>query len=72
MLFAVAALSLLTCVASFALDRLIGGRAFAREASQSLGQKNIPFTIYLAMTYANPLVALGPTFDVLWLNLWNS
>jgi BASS family bile acid:Na+ symporter len=24
------------------------------------------------MTYANPLVALGPTFYVLWHNLWNS
>ena len=71
-LFAVAALSLLTCIASFAFGRLIGGRAFAPEASQALGQKNTTFTIYLAMTYANPLVALGPTFYVLWHNLWNS
>jgi BASS family bile acid:Na+ symporter len=71
-LFEVAALSLLTCIASFTLGRLIGGRAFAPEASQALGQKNTTFTIYLAMTYANPLVALGPTFYVLWHNLWNS
>lgn len=68
----VAALSLLTCLASFALGRVIGGRDYAAEASQSLGQKNTTFTIYLAMTYANPLVALGPTFYVLWHNLWNS
>jgi BASS family bile acid:Na+ symporter len=60
------------CAASFALGRVIGGREFPREASQSLGQKNTSFTIYLALTYANPLVALGPTCYVLWHNLWNS
>lgn len=68
----IAALSLVICVANFALGRLIGGQQFAREASQSLGQKNTTFTIYLALTYANPLVALGPTCYVLWHNLWNS
>ena len=71
-LFEVAAVSLLICATNFTLGRLVGGREFPREASQSLGQKNTTFTIYLAMTYANPLVALGPTFYVLWHNLWNS
>lgn len=68
----IAVASLLVCATSFGVGRLIGGRDFAREASQSLGQKNTTFTIYLAMTYASPLVALGPTFYVLWHNLWNS
>lgn len=68
----VALASLGVCAASFALGRLLGGREFGREASQSLGQKNTAFTIYLAMTYSSPLVALGPTFYVLWHNLWNS
>lgn len=68
----VAVASLLICATSFGLGRLIGGREFAREASQSLGQKNTTFTIYLAMVYASPLVALGPTFYVIWHNLWNS
>ncbi|HQL21587.1 MAG TPA: hypothetical protein PLY49_07505, partial [Opitutaceae bacterium] len=54
------------------LGYLIGRPDFSREASQALGQKNTTFTIYLALTYANPLVALGPTFYVLWHNLWNS
>ena len=71
-LLGLALVSLLVCAASFALGRPIGGRHFAREASQSLGQKNTTFTIYLALTYASPLVALGPTFYVLWHNLWNS
>jgi BASS family bile acid:Na+ symporter len=64
--------SLLVCVASFAAGRLIGGREFPREASQALGQKNTAFTIYLALTYASPVVALGPTCYVVWHNLWNS
>lgn len=72
LLLRIGAISLLVCVASFGLGRLIGGRDFAAEASQSLGQKNTTFTIYLALAYASPLVALGPTFYVVWHNLWNS
>jgi BASS family bile acid:Na+ symporter len=71
-LLKIAAASLLVCIASFAIGRMIGGREFSREASQSLGQKNTTFTIYLALTYASPIVALGPTFYVIWHNLWNS
>ena len=47
-------------------------KEFPREASQALGQKNTAFTIYLALTYASPLVALGPSCYVIWHNLWNS
>ena len=68
----IAVASLAVCAASFAAGRLIGGREFSREASQSLGQKNTTFTIYLALAYTSPLVALGPTFYVVWHNLWNS
>ena len=68
----IALVSLLVCTMNFAVGRVIGGREFPREASQSLGQKNTAFTIYLAIAYANPLVALGPTCYVLWHNLWNS
>lgn len=68
----VAALSAALCAFSFALGRWIGGKEFSREASQALGQKNTSFTIYVALTYTNPLVALGPTCYVLWHNLWNS
>lgn len=68
----IAGLSLFVCAANFSLGYLIGRPDFSREASQALGQKNTTFTIYLALTYANPLVALGPTCYVLWHNLWNS
>ncbi|MEK7414548.1 MAG: hypothetical protein AAB263_14635, partial [Planctomycetota bacterium] len=43
-----------------------------REASQSLGQKNTTLTIWMAATFANPIVALAPTFYVLWHNLVNA
>jgi BASS family bile acid:Na+ symporter len=72
LLVQIAVVSLTICLASFVTGRLIGGREFAREASQSLGQKNTAFTIYLALAYTSPLVALGPTFYVVWHNLWNS
>jgi bile acid:Na+ symporter, BASS family len=71
-LLQIAIASLLVCVTNFSVGHLIGGRDFSREASQSLGQKNTTFTIYLALTYASPVVALGPTCYVIWHNLWNS
>jgi BASS family bile acid:Na+ symporter len=71
-LFEIAGVTLFICAANFALGRWIGGRDYPSEASQSLGQKNTSFTLYLALTYANPLVALGPTCYILWHNLWNA
>lgn len=71
-LLKIGAVSALLCAANFAIGRLLGGRQFSREASQALGQKNTTLTIYLALTYASPLVALGPTFYVIWHNIWNS
>ncbi len=72
LLLLIAATSLAVCILNFALGHRIGGPHFAREASQSLGQKNTTFTIYLALLYATPVVALGPTCYVVWHNLWNS
>ena len=68
----IALVSLVVCAVNFAVGRRIGGREFAREASQALGQKNTTFTIYLALAYAGPVAALGPTCYVIWHNLWNS
>lgn len=68
----IAVVSAGVCAVNFAVGHLLGGREYRREASQSLGQKNTTFTIYLALTYASPLIALGPTCYVVWHNLWNS
>lgn len=72
LLLKMAGAALVICIVNFSLGRLVGGSEFRREGSQSLGQKNTTLTIYLAMFYASPLVALGPTFYVVWHNLWNS
>jgi hypothetical protein len=67
-----ALLTALICAADFFAGFLLGEKRYRRESSQSLGQKNTTFTIFLAMQFANPLVAMGPTFYVLWHNLWNA
>jgi BASS family bile acid:Na+ symporter len=71
MLASIALLSLAVCALDFALGGWLGGRAFRREAGQALGQKNNSFTIWIALTYLHPLAALGPTFYVLYHNLYN-
>ena len=70
--WSIAGLTALVCGCSFAVGHWLGGPVHRREASQSLGQKNTTFTIYLALAHASPLVALGPTCYVLWHNLWNA
>ncbi|MFA6659397.1 MAG: hypothetical protein GX280_06780 [Lentisphaerae bacterium] len=64
--------SLLVCAMNFICGRLIGEPGLKAEAGQSLGQKNNSLTIFLALQFADPLVALGPSFYVLWHNLWNA
>jgi BASS family bile acid:Na+ symporter len=62
----------LLCAANFAIGRKIGGVGLGREASQSLGQKNTMLTIWLAVKFLNPLVALGPVCYVLCHNGYNA
>ncbi len=69
---AIAVISLIICTVNFRLGRFIGGKDFAREASQSLGQKNTMFTVWLSLSFLNPVVALGPMFYILYHNLYNS
>ncbi len=71
-LLEIALVSLAICIFNFCCGRFLGGKRYRREASQVLGQKNTSLTIFLALTYANPLVALGPTFYVIWHNSWNT
>ncbi len=71
-LLQIALVSLVICTLNFALGALIGGRRYWQEASQALGQKNNSFVIWIALTFINPLVAMGPTFYILYHNLYNS
>jgi bile acid:Na+ symporter, BASS family len=71
-LLGIALISLLLCILNFGLGALLGGRRNWQEASQSLGQKNLSFVIWIALTFINPLVAMGPTFYILYHHLYNS
>lgn len=72
MLLKIALISLVICIINFGVGGLLGGEHYKREASQSLGQKNNSFSIWLALTFISPIVALGPTFYIVYHNLYNS
>lgn len=64
--------SLIICLINFNLGSFIAGKKFAVEGGQSLGQKNNAFTIWLAITFLNPLSVIGPVFYVLFQNIYIS
>lgn len=70
--FSIAIISLVLCFINFSFGAMLGGERFRQESSQSLGQKNNSFVIWIALTFLNPLVAMGPTFYILYHNLYNS
>jgi bile acid:Na+ symporter, BASS family len=71
-LIVIALISLLICIVNFSLGAFLGGRLHWQEASQSLGQKNLSFVIWIALTFINPLVALGPMFYIVYHHVYNS
>jgi BASS family bile acid:Na+ symporter len=71
-LLLVALTSLVICILNFSLGALLGGRSHWQEASQSLGQKNLSFVIWIALTFINPLVAMGPMFYIVYHHVYNS
>lgn len=60
------------CVLFFILGWVIGGKEFAAEASQSLGQKNNAFTIWISLSFVNPIAVIGPVFYVFVQNIYIS
>lgn len=68
----IAFISLVICIVNFSVGALLGGRSHWRESSQSLGQKNLSFVIWVALSFINPLVALGPMFYILYHHIYNS
>ena len=71
-LMVIALISLVLCIVNFGVGALLGGQRNWQEASQSLGQKNLSFVIWIALTFISPLVAMGPTFYILYHHLYNS
>ena len=68
----IAVISLVICIVNFSVGALLGGHSHGREASQALGQKNLSFVIWIALTFINPLVALGPMVYILYHHIFNS
>lgn len=72
-LVTIAVVSLLICLAQFAVGRYIGhffGTVI--ESGQGLGQKNTAFAVWIAYTYLSPLSVAGPGCYILWQNAINS
>lgn len=70
--FQIAFVSLLLCALFFALGWLVGGKKYSAESSQAMGQKNNAFSIWIALTFMNPISVLGPIFYVFTQNLYIS
>ncbi|MCX7797201.1 MAG: hypothetical protein N2249_01080 [Melioribacter sp.] len=68
----IAIISASLCIIFFSLGWIIGGKEYKAEASQSLGQKNNAFTIWIALTFMEPITVLGPVFYVLYQNIYIS
>jgi bile acid:Na+ symporter, BASS family len=68
----IAIVSLAICIINFGVGALIGGQHYWQEFSQALGQKNNSFVIWIALTFLSPLIAMGPTFYIIYHNLYNS
>lgn len=71
-LIQIALVSLAICILNFTVGAIIAKPGYRQESSQALGQKNITFVIWVALTFINPMAAMGPTFYILYHNLYNS
>ena len=68
----IALISLGICVIDFGVGVWLGRPDHWRESGQALGQKNLSFTIWVALTFVNPLVAMGPMFYIIYHHIYNS
>ena len=71
-IYQIALISLILCFLSFFVGRIIAPKYLAVESSQSLGQKNNGFTVWVALTFISPLAVLGPVFYILFQNIYIS
>ena len=65
----------IVCALKFAFGKFIGC-LYSKEdrisAGQAFGQKNTSFTIWMALTFLNPISAVAPGSYVIWQNIVNS
>ena len=68
-----AAIALVLCLAQFKAGRFLGrytGDVVA--TTQSVGQKNTIFAIWLSLNFLDPIASIAPTAYIVWQNLTNS
>lgn len=71
-IYKIALVSFLLCFIFFYLGKLLSPKNLAAEGSQSLGQKNNGFTVWVALSFISPLAVLGPVFYILFQNFYIS
>lgn len=59
------------CVFQFILGEKIGREQDTIASSLALGRKNTMFAIWIALTFLDPVVALGPIFYIFFQNAYN-
>ncbi|MEO0341141.1 MAG: hypothetical protein AAF242_18245, partial [Bacteroidota bacterium] len=52
-------------------EHLIGRKTLRWESGLALGRKNTMFSLWVALSFLGPMVALGPIFYILFHNLYN-
>ncbi|MCB0666931.1 MAG: hypothetical protein KDC80_13945 [Saprospiraceae bacterium] len=65
-------LTAIICVASFKLGAILVAKENRLAGSLALGRKNTMFGLWIALTFVNPLVALGPISYIIMQNAYNS
>lgn len=60
------------CILQFQLGARLGRPHFGIETSMALGRKNTMFALWIALTFIDPIVALGPICYIFWQNAYNS
>ena len=60
------------CVVQFQIGALIGKRNNPLTYSLALGRKNTMIGLWMALSYFNPVIALGPIFYIVLHNVYNS
>jgi BASS family bile acid:Na+ symporter len=71
-IYQIAIVSLVLCILYFTIGKFIAPKNLKLEGSQSLGQKNNGFTVWVALTFISPLAVLGPVFYILFQNFYIS
>lgn len=73
LIFGIGLASFLVCFFSFGIGRKIGERNGSKiEISQSLGQKNTAFGIWIAYSFLTPVTSIAGGFYAIWHNVYNS